>query len=318
MEREVPKELIRRNRSLNQILDSARTHLSNLNVAAAHTEAELDQRVKMLVELSRDIRELSLFHSQHLLPPDSASERILQYLIRKVGKKVQREVIDVVAAISEYSRRIREWRVEFGFPIQWKKGGDAYILHSKEPDAEKAEKWRTMNKIKRLQIADKKVGDKKKALALFQAYPNQVLTTAQLKYVMASGEMRRIRDLRLEDGWRIFTRNTGRPDLKDKQYILVDPEQLLEHDRQVKDEVYSQVLKRDGHRCQKVGCGWHPTDKIAGDRKQYIEVHHKTWHSQKGENNLNNLITLCNVHHRDVHRRKIGPDQLAEWLESRA
>lgn len=305
--REMARKRVRLKRPIEEILDSARKRLELLDSLPAADAAELTRSIDGLVALSRDLRELSLYHSQKLLPSDSASERILEYLRMHVGQLVEGEALDLVSAITENKRRVREWRVEFGLPIE--KRGSGYVLTALEPDAARAERWATMNAIRR-----GPGGDKKKALALFQAYPEQILTTAQLKYVMKSGEMRRVRDLRLEDGWRVFTKNTGRPDLKQTQYILVDPDPIPEHDRQITDAIYSKVLKRDGHRCQKADCGWTPTERVPGDKKQYIELHHVTWHSQKGENNLSNLIALCNVHHRDLHREKIGPDQFEAWL----
>ncbi len=39
------------------------------------------------------------------------------------------------------------------------------------------------------------------------------------------------------------------------------------------------------------------------DPRKRLELHHRTQHKDKGENTVQNLVTLCNVHHDDIHRR---------------
>jgi len=51
-----------------------------------------------------------------------------------------------------------------------------------------------------------------------------------------------------------------------------------------------QVLRRDGWRCQSCGA-------ISN-----LEVHHKRFRSQSGDDSERNLITLCAACHGDVHR----------------
>lgn len=114
----MPRKRVRLSKNVESIVQSIRGKLGELSTPPAATRAELNDRVKKLVSLSHDIRELSLYHSQRLLSPDSASDRILEYLRLNVGHAVEGEAIDVVSAISEYPRRIREWRVEFGFSIE--------------------------------------------------------------------------------------------------------------------------------------------------------------------------------------------------------
>lgn len=48
----------------------------------------------------------------------SARERILAFLMRSVGERVTRNDLDYVAKIKEGSRRVRELRDEFGWPIE--------------------------------------------------------------------------------------------------------------------------------------------------------------------------------------------------------
>jgi hypothetical protein len=226
-----------------------------------------------------------------------------------VGQEIEGEELEVVSGISEYARRVREWRVQFGWPITHT-SGSRYILERNEPDGAKAELWRTINSIRR---SDASARDK--MLALFQALPiGQPISTLQLRYVTDNKDTRRVRELRTEFGWRIMTRNTGMPLLKSGLYVLVEPTPVEAHDRNIDDKTVVAVLKRDGNRCQK--CGWHPNERIAGDPRQYIELHHINWHSEGGANELDNLATLCNVDHRLVHNLKLDAAAFKRWLNT--
>jgi biotin operon repressor len=50
--------------------------------------------------------------------PGGARDRILEYLVAEVGHVVTRDQLDYVAKIKEGSRRVRELRDEFGWPIE--------------------------------------------------------------------------------------------------------------------------------------------------------------------------------------------------------
>ena len=54
-----------------------------------------------------------------------------------------------------------------------------------------------------------------------------------------------------------------------------------------------EVLARDKHRCQAPGCG----------RTRFLEVHHIVPRSQRGQNQKENLMTLCGSCHRLWHER---------------
>ena len=57
------------------------------------------------------------------------------------------------------------------------------------------------------------------------------------------------------------------------------------------DSLRHQVLRRDGWRCQSCGT-------ISN-----LEVHHKEFRSQSGDDSEQNLITLCSACHATVHHR---------------
>ncbi|HSZ01560.1 MAG TPA: HNH endonuclease [Terriglobales bacterium] len=57
------------------------------------------------------------------------------------------------------------------------------------------------------------------------------------------------------------------------------------------DNLRYQVLYRDGWRCQSCGT------------RSNLEVHHKEFRSQSGDDSEENLITLCALCHAAMHRR---------------
>jgi len=301
------KKRISAKRAPRVVMNELTSDIQALDIDTATTPEQLRANVLRLVKLLRNAREFGLIHVHHLLPSTAASERILAYLRMFVGQELDGEELEIVSGISEYARRVREWRVEFGWPIVQR--SQRYRLERDNPDGAKAELWRLLNETRRS-------GDNatNKMLRVFRSQPlNTVVTTAQLRYVTEGKDLRRVRELRTQHGWRILTRNTGRPDLKTGQYVLVDSEPVEPHDRAIDQDTIVEVLKRDGNRCRK--CGWHPNDRIVGDPRQYIEIHHITWHIEKGANTARNLATLCNVHHRVVHARRIGPNEFHNWLK---
>ena len=155
-------------------------------------------------------------------------------------------------------------------------------------------------------------------LKFFRENVGEPITGEELRYVANGAQSwpRRVRELRTEEGWPVRTRNTGRPDLNRGEYILEEDKQDEPHDRNIPDKVRSDVLDRDGHQCRK--CGW---DYARGKKNPHgprskLEVHHARPHIEGGENDKDNLVTLCNVCHDEVHRRDQleDPDKLQDWL----
>lgn len=56
-------------------------------------------------------------------------------------------------------------------------------------------------------------------------------------------------------------------------------------------------------------------NRVSGDPKQFIEVHHVEHHKDGGTNNKENLLTLCNVCHDVVHKKKESGDKFWSWLQ---
>ena len=70
-------------------------------------------------------------------------------------------------------------------------------------------------------------------------------------------------------------------DLQKRPRLRLDPE--------LYEQLRNQVLRRDGWRCQ--ACG----------SMSNLEVHHKEFRSQAGDDSEENLITLCADCHSGVH-----------------
>lgn len=95
---------------------------------------------------SRELRE-ALSQVNRAFGIKSGRDAILLYLRKHVGQSVPADALAGVACIAEWARRVRELRVEYGWPIE---SGvtrddmphDHYVLTSDQPDEELAERWR--------------------------------------------------------------------------------------------------------------------------------------------------------------------------------
>jgi hypothetical protein len=239
----------------------------------------------------------------------SGMDRIQWYMEQLLGQVVRGDELAVVSGISEYARRVRELRVEEGHALYTGSGQhqlpadlpftlkpDDYIYTSSEPDLAAAERWRSLNAIRRLDC-----GFQKKALELLKSRLRQVVTIAELRYVSNDKyEPRRVRELRTQHGYMIATRQQGFRDLPPGDYMLLSPEprNVVEHDRAIPQQVESAVLKRDGGRCRM--CGWRPDDWTPADPR-IPELHHLIPHEDGGQQTVDNLVTLCCNCHDKVH-----------------
>ena len=131
----------------------------------------------------------------------------------------------------------------------------------------------------------------------------EVVSGDELQYVGQTSEWaRRVRELRTEEGYAIFTKQTGRPDLQVGEYILASKEKAEHHDRHIPIEVQRNVLRRDNNSC--VNCGWNYSEWNSADPR-HLQLHHLIGHAVGGPNNEDNLITLCNRCHVRVHSGEI-------------
>lgn len=291
------------------VLNEAHLILNELVGPPATSKGELRARIFQLLRLEDITRDLAEHQAGMLIPESTALWRILSYLRLFEGEEIGSQELNVVSGIQEHGRRVRELRVEYGFAIETI--GKRYRLNSSDPDLARVEIWRFMNELRNEPISITDAWGK-----LFIKFPGQPITKEQLHYVRPGADLRRVRELRTDKGYRIMSRFTGRPDLKPTQYVLVDTDLLPESDRDIKESVQIVVLERDKFACRKTGCSWRPSDRVTGDPRQYIEIHHIRWHVHGGNNDAVNLATLCNVHHKEVHRDRIYEEAFPVWLST--
>lgn len=295
----------RKRQSLITLLEDFERHLSM---------SDLREQVRALIPVFHELRDLgsSLLGAEGRA---SARERILSYLRRYPATVIAGDELMVVSGIQEYARRIRELRVEFGWPILSGKAlqdlladersgfdretfqVDDYVLLRDEQDREAALRWNIANDIRRSDGAVKE-----KILRYLQANVGAPVTAEELRYVAKdrSEWARRVRELRTEEGWSIATQMTERPDLPPGVYVLENLSQAEPHDRKIPEDVRVRVLQRDNYSCRFQGCDFDARNPPPGPKRR-LELHHIVQHANRGTNVPENLVTLCNVHHDAVH-----------------
>lgn len=292
-----------------------RLHETLASFEAEALEADLRERILALIPVLDTLRELG----KATIPKGlqiSARERLLTYFLAYPRVVLHEKELAVVAGISEWARRVRELRVQFGWKIitgvtakemfQENEFQDHdiafeelspnhYVLLDSHQDRQSAHRWNVANEIRRTVS-----GSRDRILAYLRANVGEAVTGEELRYVARSSEWaRRTRELRTEDGWPIQTKMSGNPNLPVGVYVLEQDRQLPSHDRHIPDRIRREVLRRDDYRCR--NCGWtyalwNPSDP------RFLELHHSVHHVDGGPNEAANLITLCNVCHDDTHR----------------
>jgi hypothetical protein len=291
-------------------------------------DTDLRDQVRSLIPVFESLRGLG----KGLIPDGlsmSARDRILAYLQRYSLQVIEGDELLVVAGIGEWARRVRELRVQFGWficsGVTFKEMADdepqlagelatilgsdprrlrpdQYVLASLDQDREAAHRWHVLNTIRNRTG----LGVRSKLLEYMRANVAKPVSIEELRYLAGdtSEWARRMRELRTEEGWPIYTRMQGRPDLPVGTYVLDEDKQAPEHDRRIPDDVRVEVLIRDNFACRV--CGWTRDQLRPDDPRKFLELHHVTAHADKGENSAENLLTLCNVHHDQVHAGRLN------------
>lgn len=285
-------------------------------------ENDLRSKVIALVPAYRVLRDLG----SSLIPVEeakSARDRILAYFRHYPGAVISGEELSVVAGINDWPRRVRELRVEYGWPIaigvtineilkEANEAGqteeikaleqmspDDYILLEDKQDRDAAYRWKLANDIRK-----QKISARDKILLFLRENIGVSVSGEEISYVANITDWpRRVRELRTEYGWPVVTKQTGRPDLSVGVYLLEMDRQAPVHDRLIPDPVRVAVLGRDSYQC--LHCGWHINEWNKADPR-ILELHHKKHHAKGGDNTEENLITLCNICHDEVHRKGRG------------
>lgn len=107
---------------------------------------------------------------------------------------------------------------------------------------------------------------------------------------------RRVRELRLEEGYQILT-NNDRSDLRPGQYILLDPNPKPAVERAISKELRALILDRNGFTCQMCGAVAgepHPHDPARKTRLHIGHVIDKTMGGRDEPSNLRAICSVCN------------------------
>jgi len=262
----------------------------------------------------------------------AARDRIIFYLKTYPQKIIHGDELMIVSGISEWARRVRELRVELGWSIlsgltaqELAEAEDEesvieidgrtlasmkpeeYLLMKDTQDLEAAYRWNLSKTIRKSNTSVQE-----KILAFLRQNVGKQVTGEELRYVAGDKTewARRARELRTQLGWPVVTRSQGRLDLPIGVYVLEEDRQLPAHDRRIPDAVRVAVLKRDGMACQK--CSWKHSDISPSDPRKILELHHRVHHVRGGANTADNLVTLCNVHHDEIHKLDIEVDDYLE------
>ncbi|WP_259454135.1 HNH endonuclease [Streptomyces ginkgonis] len=219
----------------------------------------------------------------------SGREAILLYLLRHVRTSVPATALAGVSGIAEWARRVRELRVEFGWPIE---SGvtrddmpyDHYILRDDTPDEDLADRWRVAKTARNLKKADgRPTSGKDRLIHYLREITPRHADKEQLAYVARIQEWpRRLRELE-EEGW-VIDSNVDDPSLQPGSYRLATLEKRPPRVRK-SIKLRHQILDRDRCTCQ--DCGRKPTDGVA------LQIHHEVPVHLGGTNDENNLVTLC-------------------------
>jgi len=304
--------------------------LNNFSELVASGTADVRAQVLELIPAFYLLRRLGT----NILPEgDSigARGRILIYLQRYPEKVIDSDELLVISGITDYQRRIRELRSEMGWPVlggntirtmlkegEWDNAvtdvssikPEQYVFLTSGQDKEAAYRWKLSNQIRR-----KNVSIKDKLIEYFRENIGRRVTGEELSYLAkgATEWARRVRELRTEEGWPIKTRNTGNPELPVGVYVLEEDKQAEQHDRKIDDVTRVEVLKRDNFSCRK--CGWNISMFRPEDPRRLLELHHLDYHADKGHNSVENLITICNVHHDHIHKHNMKKDDVLQWIQ---
>ncbi|MEU8635670.1 hypothetical protein AB0C38_26185 [Amycolatopsis sp. NPDC048633] len=181
---------------------AAADQLANIGTAERVTEDDW-QDVSAAVGLSMALHRERMARVGVLLGLGGARKRLLRYLLRHVGQVVSGPELSGVAGIAEWPRRVRELRVEEGWPIE---SGiqrptlrtDEYVLLRAERDAKLADRWRLASDIRK---SGGTASDR--ILALLKAVSPDALDHEDLYYVAKTSNWTSLIDDLRTSGWDI-------------------------------------------------------------------------------------------------------------------
>ena len=138
-------------------------------------------------------------------------------------------------------------------------------------------------------------GARAKLRAHFLANLGRVMNSDELREVAGISEWaRRVRELRLDEGYQILT-NNDRANLKPGEYLLevLKPEPAFE--RNISKETRALVLDRNGFTCQMCGAVAGEPHVYDPTRKTRLHLGHVIDKSMGGNDEVSNLRAICSV-----------------------
>jgi len=140
----------------------------------------------------------------------------------------------------------------------------------------------------------RKPGSKQLILEFFLSNLGKVVESKDIQ--SASGGAvewaRRVRELRNEDGYQIFS-HKDRANLKPNQYILETIERVPAFARDISKKTRAQVLERNGFTCQMCGVAASDPDPMGGNRTVRLTMGHILDKSKGGDDSMQNLRAVC-------------------------
>lgn len=185
-----------------RVLDEQRTLVAD----AAEGTLSPDEMLVLLAEMGRrqaEVRELLAQVANRIGLPTGARARILQYLMVTAGKVVEKEELSGVSGIYEWARRVRELRLEEGWPISSNENRidlkpGQYVLEGTAPDLKLRERWRTANRIRRGSGPSRD-----RLLALFKANIGRPVSQEELYYASQDHDFEGVIKHLVSQGWPI-------------------------------------------------------------------------------------------------------------------
>jgi HNH endonuclease len=222
----------------------------------------------------------------------SAQDRLMHYLVPRLGKEVPAAELGGVSCIWEWARRTRELDVERGWEIKvGAKAGireGSYMLASNDPDNDRAELWKSKNGIR------KRPGSgESRVLALLQDRFPAAVHIDDLDYVARiRSRDRRKRDLE-EAGWRIASIDTD-PLLQSGWYRLESLEKGPPRARE-NLKLREELLRERKFTCER--CLYVRNQK----EPRPLQIHHIRFLREGGNDEKSNLLVLCRPCHAGLH-----------------
>jgi hypothetical protein len=163
--------------------------------------------------------------------------------------------------------------------------------------------------------ANRGPGSRAKLRACFLAHRGEILTSEMLREVAGNTSewARRVRELRVEEGYQILTHN-DMSTLKPGQYLLNDPKPVPAFQRGISKETRAYVLVRNGFTCQHCGAAAgepHPYDE---GRKTRLHIGHIVDKSMGGGDEPANLRAICSVCNEGAKNLNPDPPSLQKLL----